>query len=154
MGISTQTRPLIRLVLEAETAADLMTPNPVSIHRNATLPDAAGLLTEKNVSAVPVLDDEGRPIGVLSRTDVVRYYQGMTGKTPHTGTAPVPSVQKIMTPAVLSVQPGTPAIEVVAKLLGLGNVHRLFVVDDSGVLLGVVSARDVLRRLRRQDQAY
>ncbi|MFL5243791.1 MAG: HPP family protein [Gemmataceae bacterium] len=154
MGSSVQTKSLVRLVLNAETAADLMTPKPVSINRNATLSDAATLLTEKNVSAVPVLDEEGRPIGVLSRTDVVRYYRDMNEKTPSMAASAMPSVQKIMTPAVLSVRPQTPAIEVVAQLLGLGNVHRLFVVDDAGVLLGVVSARDVLRKLRRQDQPY
>src|SRR5258708_19588889 len=90
MGGSTQTRSLIRLVLDAETAADLMTPNPVSIQRNATLPDAAALLTEKNVSAVPVLDDEGRPIGVWAPKSVGRHYRDITKKPHHAGTPPFP----------------------------------------------------------------
>jgi CBS domain-containing protein len=161
MGNATQTRGSFTLVLDAETAADLMTPNPVAIRQGANLREAANLLTEQNVSAVPVLDDAGSPVGVLSRTDVVRYFrdkavghspaaEGSGAVFPSGGRAG-PSVREVMTPAFLSVPPATPAVEVVAQLLGLGNVHRLFVVDDAGALVGVVSARDVLRRLRRRE---
>jgi len=52
-----------------------------------------------------------------------------------------------MTPAVFSVGPDTPAAKVVHDLLSL-NVHRLFVVDENGVLVGVISTIDVLRHLR------
>jgi CBS domain-containing protein len=51
-----------------------------------------------------------------------------------------------MTPAVFCVHTDTPAAKVVDKMLAL-NVRRLFVVDDDGVLVGVVSAFDVLRGL-------
>jgi CBS domain-containing protein len=56
-------------------------------------------------------------------------------------------VRDIMTRAVFSVTPETPAAAVVEQILTL-NVHRLFVVDRLGVLIGVISALDVLRRLR------
>ena len=51
-----------------------------------------------------------------------------------------------MTPAVFSVTPQTPASKVVAEMLAL-HVHRLFVVDNTGVLVGVITALDVLRHL-------
>jgi CBS domain-containing protein len=51
-----------------------------------------------------------------------------------------------MTPAVFCVHADTPAANVVGRMLAL-NVRRLFVVDDAGVLVGVVSAFDVLRGL-------
>jgi CBS domain-containing protein len=108
--------------------------------------EAAILLTEKEVSAVPVLNEVGRAVGVLSRTDIIRYFRANAwSRSPASGN---PRVREIMTPALLSVPPLTTAVEVVAKLLGLGNVHRLFVVDDNGNVVGVVSAKDVLRRLR------
>jgi CBS domain-containing protein len=53
-----------------------------------------------------------------------------------------------MTPVVFCVHPDDPAAEVVEKMLAL-NVRRLFVVDDAGVLVGVVSAFDMLRGLGR-----
>jgi CBS domain-containing protein len=51
-----------------------------------------------------------------------------------------------MTPAVFSVTPDAPAARVVGDMLDL-KVHRLFVVDRDGVLVGVISALDVLRFL-------
>ena len=60
-----------RLVLRAQTAADLMTPNPVSISASAALKEAIAFLTDKGFSAAPVIDAAGRPVGVLSRTDLL-----------------------------------------------------------------------------------
>ncbi len=49
-----------------------------------------------------------------------------------------------MTPAVFSVTPATPLVSVAEEMVQL-NVHRLFVVDRDGVLVGVISALDLLR---------
>jgi CBS domain-containing protein len=160
-----------RLVLKAETAADLMTPNPVSIHQRATVREAAALLTDREISAVPVIDDAGRPVGVLSRADIVRHnretalylppgpecYEAeprlASGEVLGSGfqveTMDATAVGDIMTPTVISVTPEEPAIRVVAEMLAF-KVHRLFVVDDTGVLVGVISAFDVLRKLRTE----
>jgi CBS domain-containing protein len=51
-----------------------------------------------------------------------------------------------MTPAVFSISADAPAARVVEELLAL-NVHRLFVVEGEGVLVGVITAADVLRHL-------
>jgi CBS-domain-containing membrane protein len=55
-------------------------------------------------------------------------------------------VRDLMTPAFFSVAMDTPAWDVVEQMREL-NVHRLFVVDDAGVLVGVISAMDIVRRL-------
>jgi hypothetical protein len=60
-----------RLILQAETAADLLMPNPVSIPETALVREAITLLTEKGFSAAPVIDEAGRSVGVLSRTDIL-----------------------------------------------------------------------------------
>ncbi len=126
-----------RLTLRARTAAELMTPNPVSIGQGATVTQAAAFLTGRGISAAPVIDEAGRPVGVVSRSDILARYQAASAdRTP---------VHAVMTPAVLCVRPDAAAREVVEAMVGLG-VRRLFVVDD-GVLVGVVSAFDVLRGL-------
>ena len=61
----------------ANTARGLMTDNPVSINEHATLQDAAAFLTTRNISAAPVINDAGRPVGVLSRTDIIRFSSGV-----------------------------------------------------------------------------
>jgi CBS-domain-containing membrane protein len=55
-----------------------------------------------------------------------------------------------MTPAVFGVSPDTPAHRVVSEMVGL-KVHRLFVVDAAGALVGVISAMDVLKHLKFEE---
>jgi CBS domain-containing protein len=159
-----------RLVLKAETAADLMMPNPVSIRDDASIQEAVALLTDKGFSAAPVIDRAGRPVGVVSRSDVIIHDREKVEYV-----APVPDyyeeeelhrswekthcrsgfqvvnvdrtpVRDIMTPVVFSVRPDTPARQVVEDMVAL-RVHRLFVIDAGGILVGVISATDVLRNL-------
>lgn len=161
-----------RLILDAQTAADLMTPNPVSIRVDATVQEAVSFLTDKGFSAAPVIDTAGRPVGVISRSDLLVHDRALadrapTGSDSHeradpvrasgmtsssaspTGATDPARVGDVMTPAVFSVPPETPAHRVVSDLLGL-KVHRLFVVRKDGVLVGVISAADVLQHLRRE----
>jgi CBS domain-containing protein len=153
--ISTPNRMTPPLVLHARTAADLMTPDPKSLRRDATVAEAAAFLSSRGFSAAPVIDEAGRPIGVVSRTDLLNHHgqkavrllaapPGRTDGGPAPGDAA--PVQDVMTPAVFCVHTDTPAAKVVDKMLAL-NVRRLFVLDDEGVLVGVVSAFDVLRGL-------
>ena len=51
-----------------------------------------------------------------------------------------------MTPVVFSVRPETPARQVIEEMLHL-RVHRLFVIDADGVLVGVIATSDILRHL-------
>jgi len=168
IGMTLETdRPL---ALQAETAADLMTANPVSVREDATLREVLALFIDKGFSAAPVIDKAGRPVGVLSRSDLLvhdreaanylreepEFYHKEELKTeagePLGRGFQVEKVDRtrvtdMMTPAVFSVAPDAPASRVVHDLLAL-KVHRLFVVDDNGVLVGVISTFDVLRHLR------
>jgi CBS domain-containing protein len=155
--------------LDAATAADMMRENPISITEGATVQEAVKLLTEHGFSAAPVIDKAGRAVGVLSRSDLIVHDRekndyvtkdsihhhdvdtlanaGGSTKGFQIVNVDRTRVREIMTPAVFSVTPGTPAQTVVRELLALA-VHRLFVVDEMGVLVGVVTATDILRRLR------
>jgi CBS domain-containing protein len=146
------------LVLRARTAAELMTPDPKSVRHDATVAEAAAFLSTRGFSAAPVIDEAGRPVGVVSRSDLLTH-QGQrarllgapsrgAGRAEPAGETPV---REVMTPAVFCIQPGAPTAKVVEKMLTL-NVRRLFVVDDEGVLVGVVSAFDVLRGFGRPFQ--
>lgn len=160
-----KTKPESRLVLTAATAADLMTPNPISIREAATVSEAIELLTSKGYSAAPVIDDAGRPVGVLSSSDLLihkreradrskapEYYQKSdltdveVAFAEHYQGRDATRVRDVMTPVVFSVRPDTPADKVVEEIVAL-HVHRLFVVDRDQVLIGVISALDILRHL-------
>jgi CBS domain-containing protein len=169
MANSLKTVTSCRLVLAADTAEDLMTRNPVSINANATVHEAIALLIDKGISAAPVIDRAGRPVGVLSRSDILvhdrekidylkpapAYYHEAdltlsTGEKLPEGyqveNVDTVRVRDLMTPAVFSVAPDAPPGRVVSDMVDL-KVHRLFVVDRNGVLVGVISALDVLRFL-------
>ncbi|HYV37031.1 MAG TPA: CBS domain-containing protein [Gemmataceae bacterium] len=168
MNAMLETAP--HLALQAETAAELMTANPVSVREDATLREAVNLLIDKGFSAAPVIDAAGRPVGVLSRSDLLihdretteylrkapEYFHKeelhtsegeMLGKGYQVEKVDRTCVRDLMTPAVFCVEPDATAARVVHDLLSL-NVHRLFVVDNNGVLVGVISTFDVLRQLR------
>jgi CBS domain-containing protein len=143
-----------RLVLEAQTAADLMTANPVSIRSSATVQDAIAVFVDKAISAAPVIDEAGRPIGVISRTDVLTHERelllGQRSATSAQGAnrgADTARASDLMTPIVFSLRAEAPASRVVGEMVSL-NVHHLFVVDADGSLVGVISALDILRKLR------
>jgi CBS domain-containing protein len=144
--LSTPTVPRVsRMFLDALRAADLMTSNPMSLRAEATVPDAIVWLTEKGFSAAPVIDLSGRPVGVVSRTDILvhereRLHSALASPDDST------TVADIMTPAVFSVTLQMPVELVVEQLLTL-NVHQLYVVDEHHSLIGVISAHDVLRHL-------
>lgn len=162
------------LSLRAQRAADMMTPNPVSIGDELLLREAAAFLTDKAIHAAPVINDAGAPVGVLSQTDLVthdrekveyaaarRDYAEDFEEFEPVSIEPQrrwnefqvevvgdrTTVGDVMTPTVFTVKLHTPAAQVVKEMLGL-NVHHLYVTDAAGVLVGVISALDVLRHLR------
>lgn len=126
--------------LRAKTANDLMTVNPISIAETMTVRDAAAVFTDKEISAVPVINEAGRPVGVLTRSDITRHESSRIGL----GIASV--VREIMTPTVFSVPKNAPVVRVLSDFLAF-KVHHLFVVDEDGILVGVISTFDVLRRI-------
>jgi CBS domain-containing protein len=152
------------MTLRAKTAADLMTPNPLSLRDSATLHEAIAFLIDRGVSGAPVIDEAGRPVGVLTQTDVLihdRENVEHIAPPEYDSGAPLSRkawedfqiekvdttlVRDLMTPAVFSVAIDAPCVSVITEMREL-NVHRLFVVDDNGILVGVISALDVLRRL-------
>jgi len=158
------------LTLAARTAEDLMVPNPISLRAEAGVAEAMRLFTEKGITAAPVIDEAGHPIGVISRSDLLihqcehekrlrgghpEYFFAPTFRSQeHTAgeaiTSSTSTVAELMTPAIFAVSPDTTVHRVVNDMIGL-HVHRLFVVDDDGILVGVISTMDVLKRLQQEE---
>jgi CBS-domain-containing membrane protein len=131
-----------QMTLQARTAAEIMAAGPVSLAASDTVAEATKFLTERGYGAAVVIDDAGHPLGVVTKTDIlVHARQRKPGLEPDDT-----PVTEFMTPAVFSVRPDTPARSVVEQLLAL-NVHHLFVSDAAGVVVGVISPIDVLKKL-------
>lgn len=138
------------VVLNARTAADLMTRHVVSIAEDAPIGEAIATLVDRGFSGAPVVNAAGRPVGVISLSDIVVHDRNRGGyDLPIVVTCEDPTlVRDVMTPAVCAVRPHTPAAEVIEEMVLL-RVRRLFVTDADGVLVGVVAASDIVRHLMR-----
>lgn len=147
------------------TAANVMTPNPRSINRDASVRETAEILHEHGLHIAPVIDDAGRPIGAVSRTDLLDYWRrGRDGSLAeaagdvnatavHTAAA-LPgdelTVREIMTPVVFGVRMDAPIGAIVEKMMAL-QIRCLFVTDTDGVLVGTVSVFDILPHLTQRE---
>ncbi len=95
-------------------------------------------MLERGLSGLPVVDNWGRAIGVISKTDLVEHEV--------TGTPIGRQVADVMTPLVFSLPPEA-SIGRAAALMAYEGIHRVVVVDRSGYVVGLVSALDIARWL-------
>ncbi|HVU02836.1 MAG TPA: CBS domain-containing protein [Polyangiaceae bacterium] len=97
------------------------------------------LFIDRGISGAPVTDGAGRPIGVVTKTDLVAWK--------HTGKK---TVADLMTPRSFSVGTNEPLARA-AGLMAYEGMHRVTVVAEDGRVVGVVTALDVLRWLARDN---
>ena len=123
----------------------VMTRAVVSVRPEQPVDEALQLLVENAVSGLPVVDAEHRPVGMLSRADLLEEHLDalLVGE----GGQPA-RVRDVMTGHALTL-PETASVREAALLMGNYAVHRVPVVDASGRLVGIVSTLDVLRWLAR-----
>jgi CBS domain-containing protein len=122
------------------TVGEVMTPNPISITETASLAEAAGILDSKKITGLPVVDDNGALVGVLSQTDLVRARANQHLVSNWPGLA----VGQIMTKPALTIA-ASATIEEAAKEMDKLRVHRLVVVDATATPIGIISTSDLVR---------
>jgi CBS domain-containing protein len=123
--------------------ADAMTIDPVTVAVDDSIEVAERLLATFRVSGLPVVDGGGRLVGVLSRTDLL-LGSGPTMKQLVRGRASGLRVGELMTSPALTVSLSASLVEA-ARVMHQEQVHRLVVVDEDGVPIGVLSATDFVR---------
>lgn len=141
-------------------ARDLMTTNVVTVKPDTKVRDVAALMLEKHISGVPVLDDNGKLVGMISEGDLLRRPELGTEKHRRRWLAFFSRADEqareftkshalragdVMTKQVLHVAEGTPLGDVV----GLMEKHRVkrLPVLSKGKLVGIVSRVDLIRAL-------
>lgn len=135
--------------------SDVMTHRVVAVRRGAAFKDIVRVMRRWHVSGVPVVDDEQRVIGVISEADLLlkEEFQG-TGpeRSADMTKADARTAAELMTaPAVTAAPDETPARA--ARAMAQYGVHRLPVVDEDGVLQGIVSRSDLLKVFLRDDES-
>ena len=147
------------------TAVDLMTRDVAVVHPETSLLEAVKLMAQRHISGVPVVDDAGSILGMLSEGDLVRWHEGYTERQARwldmlaDGFELAPAflegiqeqrrkVKSVMSPGVTSVVEDTPARDV-ASLMYAKNIKRVPVVRD-GKLVGIVARSDLIRALAQK----
>jgi CBS domain-containing protein len=147
--------------MATKTAADVMTREVKTIPADATLQDAAALLTAHDISGAPVVDENGKMVGIVSESDMLSEAKRRAA-LPHVapfGLFIVPMealeriyqqgatllVSEVMTKKVTTIPEDMP-LSRAADLMVNEKINRVPVVRD-GKLVGILTRHDVLRGL-------
>jgi CBS domain-containing protein len=147
------------------TAADIMTRDVAMVNPETPLLAAVKLMASRRISGMPVVDDTGTIVGMISEGDLVRWHEGYTEKQAHwldmlaDGFQLAQSflegvrterhkVKAVMSPGCVSVSETMLARDI-ATLMHSKGIKRVPVLRD-GTLVGIVARSDLIRALARK----
>lgn len=139
---------------------DVMTLAVIAVKEDSDINEAARLLSEGNVSGLPVVDNENTVIGVITEADILsaagmekgyafkdilRHILGEPPRKKKKGD----KVKGIMTAPAITIKPDTDIREV-AGILDEKRIKRLPVVDEDNRLIGIISRADIVRTFNKK----
>jgi len=138
--------------------SEVMTRSVVCVLEHTSMAMLEELLLDHDLSGVPVVDTQGKLIGLVSMADIVRelHYQAEAAEASlatdlawgfHAEPEPL-TVAHLMAPVAFELPASCPVAKAVG-LMATQHTHRVPVVSDDGVLLGIVTAGDIVRHLAR-----
>lgn len=147
------------------TVADIMTRDPIVVNPETPLNEAIRILAERHFSGLPVVDKEGKLVGILSESDLMWREAGVTPPPYITILDSViylenpakyerelhkalgQTVGEVMTQKhLLTIQAEKPLRDA-AQIMHDRNVHRLPVLDAAGQLIGILTRGDIVRHM-------
>ncbi len=147
-----------------KSVAEVMTREPITVKAETPLREAIKILAEKRISGLPVVDDAGHLIGIISETDLMWQQAGVTPpayfvifdsviylKNPveyerELHKALGQTVGEVMSEKPVTISPDKPLREA-AKIMRDRKIHRLPVLDDSEQIVGILSLSDIIRNM-------
>ncbi|MFI8320206.1 CBS domain-containing protein [Streptomyces sp. NPDC085529] len=135
--------------------SDVMSHTAVAVGRDASYKEIVALMDQWSVSALPVLEGEGRVVGVVSEADLLpkEAYRGEDPDPGRFGDAAKAGAMRagdLMSAPAVTVHADASLAEA-ARIMARRRVKRLPVVNDLGLLEGVVSRSDLLKVFLRED---
>ncbi len=148
------------------TARDIMTSKVITIDPEASIAELAQLLDNHRINGVPVVDESGQLVGVITQSDLIKrarelelppainildlhiFLETASGLQRRLQKMLGGTVKEVMTDKPLTISPETPASEI-AALMDRKKVHTLPVLA-AGKLVGIVGKIDLIRGLARQ----
>ena len=129
MSIEEQARQ-VAIVKRAENG---MIYDPVTIKRGSTVNDALNLMAEYKIGGIPVVDDDGHLVGIVTNRDL-RFEKNLQRP-----------VDEVMTKENIVTTNQTTDLEAAAKILQEHKIEKLPVVDKNGKLVGLITYKDITK---------
>ncbi|MGP0128828.1 MAG: CBS domain-containing protein [cyanobacterium endosymbiont of Rhopalodia musculus] len=148
-----------------KTVADVMTPNPITVTPQTPLQEAIKLLAEKHISGLPVVNDLGKLVGVISETDLmwresgieaspyimildsIIYLQNPARYEKEIHKVLGQTVGEVMSSKPISVQ-SSQSLREAAHIMHTKKISRLPVVDNQGdKVIGLLTQGDIIRSM-------
>jgi CBS domain-containing protein len=151
-------------------ASDIMTHDVVSVKSDATVREVARLLINKSISAVPVVDNSGRAIGVVSEGDIANVSELDRGERAQWWLAQLAEgeplneiflaavnggdrrISGLMTQPVVSVCENA-TVDEIARAMESHNIKRVVVTTETGEMSGIVTRADIIRAVAAGHEA-
>jgi len=138
---------------------DVMTTEVATADRNMPYKQAAKLMTDQRVTAIPVVAKGGRVVGMVSEADLLRKVEprlrgsaGLSGRARRDrAKAGARTAGELMTSPAITIHPDA-SLSAAARLMNGHHIRRLPVVNDAGDLIGIVSRRDLMKVFLRPDE--
>ncbi len=147
-----------------KTVADIMTTNLILVTPNTPLQEAISILAEKKISGLPVVDETGKLVGVISDSDLMWQESGVEPppyimfldsviylKNPARYNKEIhkalgQTVAEVMSDRPVSIQ-AHQSVPEAARIMHDKKVRRLPVVDDSSKVIGIITQGDVIKMM-------
>jgi CBS domain-containing protein len=147
-----------------KTVAEIMTADPITVSPQTSLQEAIQILVEKKISGLPVVNSEGKLVGIISETDLtwqatgvdtppyimfldsVIYLQNPAKHNQEVHKALGQTVEEAMSDRPVTIK-ANQLVRDAAKIMHEKKIRRLPVVDEQSNLIGIITQGDVVRMM-------
>ncbi|WP_414549823.1 CBS domain-containing protein [Anabaena sp. CCY 0017] len=148
----------------SKTVTDVMSRDPIVVRPETPLKEAIQILAEKRISGIPVVDDVGKLVGIISETDLMWQETGVTPPAyimfldsviylQNPGTyerelhkALGQTVGEVMSKNTVTISPEK-TVKEAAQLMQEQSIHRLPVIDSASQVVGILTRGDIVRAM-------
>jgi CBS domain-containing protein len=152
----------------SKTVADVMSHDPIVVKAETPLNEAIKILAEKRISGLPVVDDAGNLLGIISETDLmwretdvtppayimildsVIYLQNPATYERDLHKALGQTVGEVMSKNPITITPDK-SLKEAAKIMHDRKVHRLPVLSSDNQVIGILTRGDIIRAMAAQE---
>ncbi|MEH2080922.1 MAG: CBS domain-containing protein [Nostoc sp.] len=147
-----------------KTVADVMSRDPIVVREETLLNEAIQILAERHISGLPVVDDLGKLVGIISETDLMWQETGVTPpayimfldsviylKNPATYERDLhkalgQTVGEVMSKNPITISPDK-TLKEAATIMHDRSVHRLPIIDSTDRVIGILTRGDIIRAM-------